>query len=97
MNLVLIFSFNVNALLNFSFIYETERHNGIAELLEVLGRYANLVTKYNVYLLLGECCMVAVFYHKSHNLYWQLEKKTRIMFSFTTTITEYRCELKLHL
>ena len=26
----------------FSYVYETERHNGIAELLEILGRYALL-------------------------------------------------------
>lgn len=27
----------------YSFIYETEHHNGIAELLEILGRYVQLI------------------------------------------------------
>lgn len=27
----------------YSFIYETEHHNGIAELLEILGRYIILI------------------------------------------------------
>jgi hypothetical protein len=32
-----------NFYLFFSFIYETERHNGIAELLEILGRFVQTV------------------------------------------------------
>ena len=28
--------------LSYRFIYETERHNGIPDLLEVLGRYKNI-------------------------------------------------------
>jgi len=30
-----------HVLLSCSFIYETEHHNGIAELLEILGRYVS--------------------------------------------------------
>ena len=32
----------------FQFIYETERHNGIAELLEILGRYVFFFLKKNL-------------------------------------------------
>ena len=45
-----------------SFIYETEHHNGIAELLEILGRYDVYAAYMCVLLMLVQCFFDFGFY-----------------------------------